>query len=72
MADSVSRIVPPAVSPGQTDRLRREKDGKNRGEARQSNRREPSNLAGEPDKETVEIAEAEKNQVKGKKLDIRA
>jgi hypothetical protein len=72
MADSVSRIVPPAVLPGQTDRLRREKDGKNRGEARQSNRREPSNIAGEPDKETAAIADAEKPQGKGKKLDISA
>jgi hypothetical protein len=72
MADSVSRIVPPSVSLGQTNRLRREKDGKNRGEARQSNRREPSNLAGEPDKEAAEIADAENPQGKGKKLDINA
>jgi hypothetical protein len=72
MADSVSRIVPPSVSLGQADRLRRDKDGKNRGEERQGKRPAPANLTGEPGKETAEIADAEKTRVKGKKLDIRA
>jgi hypothetical protein len=67
MADGVGRIVPPAIAPGQTEHIRRERQRKNDGEQRPKPQHDVTEV--ENDSTNDEIA-AEKDLVKGQRLNI--
>jgi hypothetical protein len=70
MADSVNRIAPSTVPLGRPDQATREREGKNRGAARQHKQPQPSGGTGEPAQEANETSNPEDG--KGKNLNIIA